>query len=308
VAVTSPAQAGVAIDDNDAMGTRRWRALAAGVALSALVGCGGAGGDSAEPTDDVVRLQPGNRPLRFRLDTAVSDETLRFTVETLTWAHTDLGDSGPLTVHVYSDEEHFVTAYTADFAISIADAREELANGQTAFASPGGHIWIYLGNYEQAPEDVRREALFHEYNHTLQEWQAEVRFQSQDRAERSFVPRWMVEGCAQYLAIKAGARRGFVDEELERDVVLDRAADTGEPLGALETAGQAGFIGGSEAAYTVGGLGCERLATTRGEDAVAHRFWLAMATHRDWKKAFADAYGTTPAEFYRDFEAYRTTL
>ena len=280
----------------------------AGVALSALVACGGGGGDSAEPTDDVVRLQPGNRPLRFRLDTAVADETLRFTVETLRWAHADLGDSGPLTVHVYSDEEHFITAYTADFAISIAEARDELANGQTAFASPGGHIWIYLGNYEQAPEDVRREALFHEYNHTLQEWQAEVRFQSQDVKERSFIPRWMVEGCAQYLAVKGGARRGFVDEKLEREVVLYRAADSGEPLAALETAGQAGFAGGTGAAYTVGWLGCERLATTRGEDAVAHGFWLAMAKHRDWKKAFADAFGTTPADFYRDFEAYRATL
>jgi hypothetical protein len=291
------------------MGRRRWRRLVAGVALSVLVACGGGGdGESAEPTDDVVRLQPGNRPLRFRLDTAVSDETLRFTVETLTWAHADLGDSGPLTVHIYSDEEHFITAYTADFGISIADARQELVNGQTAFASPGGHIWIYLGNYEQAPEDVRREALFHEYNHTLQEWQAEVRFQSPDPDERSFVPRWMVEGCAQYLAIKAGARRGFVDEEVERDVVLYRAADTGEPLAALETAGQAGFAGGTGAAYPVGWLGCERLATTKGEDAVAHRFWLAMAKHRDWMKAFADAFAVTPADFYRDFEVYRATL
>lgn len=289
-------------------GKRRWRRLVAGAALGILVACGGGGGDSAEPTDDVVRLQPGDRPLRFRLDTAVSDETLRFTVETLTWAHVDLGDSDPLTVHIYSDEEHFVTAYTADFGISIADAREELANGQTAFASPGGHIWIYLGNYEQVPKNVGREALFHEYNHTLQEWQAEVRFQSQDPAERSFVPRWMVEGCAQYLAVKAGARRGFVDEELERDVVLYRAAGTDERLAALETAGQAGFAGGTGAAYTVGWLGCERLATTRGEDAVAHRFWLAMAQHRDWTKAFADTFGRTPADFYRDFEVYRATL
>jgi hypothetical protein len=280
----------------------------AGVALSALVACGGSGGDSAEPTDDVVRLQPGDRPLRFRLDTAVSDETLRFTVETLTWAHADLGDSGPLTVHVYSDEEHFVTAYTGDFAISIAEAREQLANGQTAFASPGGHIWIYLGNYEQTPEDMRREALFHEYNHTLQGWQAEVRFQSEERDERSFIPRWMVEGCAEYLAVKAGARRGFVDEKLERDIVLYRAADSGERLDALETAGQPGFVGGTGGAYTVGWLGCERLALTRGEDAVGHRFWLAMAKRRDWKAAFADAFGTTPAEFYRDFEAYRATL
>ena len=290
-------------------GARRWRRLVAGVALCALAACGGGGGGGIEErADDVVRLQPGDRPVRFRLDTAVSEETLRFTIETLTWAHTDLGDSGPLTVHVYSDEEHFVIAYTGEFAISPDEAREELAGGQTVFESPGGHIWIYLENYEQAPEDVRREALYHEYVHTLQEWQAELRFQSEEPAERSFVPRWLVEGCAEYLAVRAGARRGFVDEALERKYVLSEAARSAEPLAAFETRGQAEFIGGQGEAYTVGWLGCERLAATHGEEAVAHRFWLSMAKLRDWQKAFADAFGDTPAAFYRDFEAYRATL
>ena len=290
--------------------TGRWRRLVAAVTLSAMAACGGGGGgDSAEPTDDVVRLQPGDRPVRFRLDTAVSDETLRFTVETLAWAHSDLGDSGPLTVHVYSDEERFVTAYTAEFAISIEEARLELAGGQTAFATSGGHIWIYLGNYEQAPEEVRRATLFHEYFHTLQAWEAQVRFQSEAPGERSFIPRWLVEGCAEYLAVKAGARRGFVDEKFEREYVVGEAALTDEPLAAFETRGRADFVRGTGGeAYTVGWLGCERLATTRGEDAVAHRFWSSMATHRDWQRAFADAFRATPAEFYRDFETYRATL
>ena len=151
--------------------------------------------------------------------------------------------------------------------------------------------------------------MFHEYFHTLQDWQAEVRFQSESPQERSFVPRWLVEGCAEYVAIKAGARRGFVDEMLEREYVLGEAALIDEPLAAFETRGKADFIGGvGGEAYTVGWLGCERLATTRNEDAVSHRFWLSMAKLRDWQKAFAEAFDATPAEFYRDFEAYRATL
>jgi len=41
-------------------------------------------------------------------------------------------------------------------------------------------------------------------------------------------------------------------------------------------------------AYTAGWLGCEWLA----------RFWLAMATLRDWKKAFAEAFGVALEAFY----------
>ena len=283
--------------------------LALLVATSVLAGCGGGGGGRApEQADDVSRLQPGDRPVRFRLDTAVSEEVKRFTVETLEWAHADMGDSGPLTVHVYSDAEHFVAAYTNEFSITPLEARQQLAAGQTVFASPGGHIWIYLTNYERAPEDIRRHALFHEYAHTLQGWQAEIRFQSSEPDERSFVPRWLVEGCAEYLAVQAGARRGFVDEREERDLVLSRAKESAEPLEAFESRGQAGFLGGEGEAYTLGWLGCEQLARRGGEDLVAHRFWLSMAKLRDWQKAFADAFGLPPTEFYRDFETYRATL
>jgi hypothetical protein len=291
----------------------RWRSIVAVLTLAALAACGsgsGRGADAGIDGDDVVRLQPGDRPVRFRLDTAVSEDMRRFVVETLEWAHHDLGDSGPLTVHVYSDAEHFVVAYTSEFAITADEARDELSGGQTAFASPGGHIWIYLTNFEDVPEDVRREALFHEYVHTLQEWQAEVRFQSSAPEERSFVPRWLVEGCAEYLAVRAGTARGFSDLAAERSWVVDEAKGSDEPLEAFETRGEAEFLGGHGEAYTLGWLGCERLAvTTRGgHDGVTYGFWLAMARDRDWHKAFAEAFGTTVGDFYSDFARFRSTL
>src|SRR4051794_6385572 len=74
---------------------RRWSAVFVALMLVAGAGCGGGGGDSSldEPAEDVARLQPGDRPVRFRLDTDVPDDVQRFVVETLGWAHTDLGDS-----------------------------------------------------------------------------------------------------------------------------------------------------------------------------------------------------------------------
>ena len=291
---------------------RRWRVVAAACAFLAVAGCAGASdsGGLDEPAEDVARLQPGDRPVRFRLDTEVSAEAQRFIVETLGWAHVDLGDSGPLTVHVYSDEEHFVTAYTNDFGITAADARRQMAAGETAFASPGGHIWIYLTNFNEGPDINRRMALFHEYAHSAQMWQADIRFQSKAPQERSFVPRWMVEGCAEYLAVTAAGRRRILDDGRQRTSVVARAKRSAEPLEAIETGGEASFLGGDGQgeAYTLGWLGCERLSQLKGEDAVTHGFWLSFAKQREWKAAFTEAFGVTPAVFYKDFEAWRATL
>jgi len=293
----------------DGMGAmRRWRVLLAAFVLIALAACGGGGNAAVELDDDVARLQPGDRPVRFRLDTEVPEELQKFVVETLGWVHADLGDSGPLTIHVYSDEERFVTAYTGEFGISSADARRQMAAGETAFTSPGGHIWVYLTNFEDRPVLGRRIALFHEYAHTLQHWQAEVAFQSTVPAERSFIPRWLIEGCAEYLAVRTGVRRRLVDGAGARAVIVERAKASDEPLEAVETAGEASFLGGTGNAYTLGWLACERLAAAKGEDAVAHGFWLAFAKQREWHAAFADAFGLTPAAFYADFATFRTTL
>lgn len=282
------------------------------VLATTMSGCGGGGGADRSLDGlggDVARLQPGDRPVRFRLDTAVSPEVTGFTVETLGWAHTDLGDSGPLTVHVYSNQDHFVAAFTGEFGISTDEARRQLEAGQLAFATPGGHVWLYLPNYDEATEDVRRHVLFHEYVHTLQVWLAEVRFQSEEPDERSFVPRWLVEGCAEYLAVQAGAKRGFIDADRQRANTVSRARLAGGvPLAALETAGEAGFLGGSGDAYTLGWLGCERLATAHGQQAVTRDFWVALAAKRDWQQAFVDAFGVTPATFYAGFDAFRASL
>lgn len=289
--------------------TRTWRAIAGACALTLLAGCsGGGGGKPPDEAEDVARIQPGDRPVRFRLDTAVGDDIQRFILETLGWVHADLGDSGPLTIHVYSDEEHFVTAYTGEYGISAADARRQMAAGQTAFASPGGHIWIYLTNFQKRNEASRRVALFHEYTHTLQQWQADIRFQSVAPEERSFVPRWLVEGCAEYLAVKATGRRRLVDEERGRASILAQAKTSTASLESLETGGEASFRGGTGDAYTVGWLGCERLTLLRGEDGVAHGFWLSYAKLREWHAAFTEAFGETPATFYEDFGTFRATL
>ena len=291
--------------------------LALFVALVAVFAgaCGGGGGGdplAGGPAPDDIRLQPGDRPVRFRLDTAVADETKAFLVESLAWAHTDLGDSGPLTIHVYSNADPFVEAYVSDLGISRQVARQELDNGEFAFESPGGHIWIFLPNFDIDPPDERRLTLFHEYFHTVQNWLGVLRLQSEQPLDQSFVPRWLMEGCAEYLAVHAGAARKLVDEAKRRSFVVEDANDVAGRLSDLETGGGADFAnavnGGPGEAYSLGYLGCERLSQTRGPDSVLRAFWADRATSRDWVKAFTEAFGMSPAAFYADFEAYRATL
>jgi hypothetical protein len=277
----------------------------------ALAACGGGGGGddplAGGPPPEDIRLQPGDRPVRFRLDTAVSEEDKAFIVEALGWAHADLGDSGPLTVHVYSNEDHMVEAVWSEGGGSRQETRQELADGQFAFATDGGHIWIYLPNFDQDPVD-RRWTIYHEYFHTVQTWLAELRFQSERPEERSFVPLWLVEGCAEYLAVSAATARGIGEEAPFRMLMVRLSEAGGEPLASLETEGGASVTGGTGAAYDVGYLGCERLATTRGRESVQRGFWASLARHRDWNKAFNEAFATTPLAFYADFESWRATL
>jgi hypothetical protein len=325
---------------------RRWRAWVALCAFAAMLGCGASPGDplddplalppgvtvttaapapprsataaapsttvapatSVATADAEARLQPGDRPVVFRPESQVPADVQRFVIETLDWVHADAGDSGPLTIHAYSDEESYVAAQLSELRLPPEEGHRRVAAGESAYTAEGGNIWLYLPNLQKRSELNQRMALIHEYEHTLQFWQAQLRLQSSASTGPFFVPRWMVEGCADYLAVRVGGRRRLLDERRARDSVVTRAKATGEPLESSETGGKASVLGGDGEAYTLGWLGCERLAQRSGEDAVAHGFWLSLAKRWDWRASFAEVFGETPAAFYAEFAEFRATL
>jgi hypothetical protein len=238
----------------------------------------------------------------------VPADVQRFVIETLGWIHADAGDSGPLTIHAYSDEESYVAAQLSELRLPAEEGRRRVAAGESAYTAPGGNIWLYLPNFQKRSELNQRMGLIHEYEHTLQFWQAQLRFQSSAPAAAYFVPRWMVEGCADYLAVGFGGRRRLLDEGRARDSVVTRARATDEPLDSTETGGKSSVLGGEGEAYTLGWLACERLAQRSGDDAVAHGFWLSLAKLRDWRASFAEVFGETAADFYAEFAEFRATL
>lgn len=309
---------------------RRWASGVASV-LAVATACGGSTGQVDDPmalptttvmagaatatpastaaiSTSVPRLQPGDRPLVFVKDDRVSETIQAFIVETLRWAHRDLGDSGPLTVQVFSDEASYSTAYAAAMRVTLDEARQRVAAGVKASAVSSGNIWLYLPNFLKGPDAFRRLALFHEYIHTLQFWHSRSNLASGARRGPPFVPRWIMEGCAEYLTVTATAMTRFVNQSAVRDRNIASTRDSVQSLEALETGGAAFSLGGDGQAYTVGWVGCERLANGSSEEAVASGFWLSLAKLQDWQAAFTDAFGMTPAAFYADFAAWRATL
>ena len=57
----------------------------------------------------------------------------------------------------------------------------------------------------------------------------------------------------------------------------------------------------------MGFLASEYLVNTKGLDALARMVWTEQRT-KDWRAAFASAFGESVDQFYANFEVYRRTL
>src|SRR5206468_3652659 len=121
------------------------------------------------------------------------------------YARADLGDTGPLIVHVYGTPDAFVSAHDVR---SQEQARKDIDGGGYAFAGQGA-IWIYAPTYAKGPTNARRLTLLHEYFHTVQ---ASL---SGPRGARA--PLWLVEGSARYFEVRTGADRGYTYFDKERE-------------------------------------------------------------------------------------------
>jgi hypothetical protein len=270
-----------------------------------LAGCGQSSPTSSPPDPEVSSpaatgtqerpLPAPGSPAVFRFDSSVTPGILDSIEETLRYARADLGDAGPLVVHVYGTTDAFVGAHDVR---AQEQARKDVEGGGYAFAGDGT-IWIYAPTYARKQTNTRRLTLLHEYFHTVQASLAGPR--------GARAPLWLVEGSARYFEVRAGADRGYTyfDKEKQSEAVTLKTLG---PLSSYETAGGATSRGGHGEAYTAGFVASDFLVQAKGVDALKRDFWTLLASTPDWHAAFASAFGMSVDDFYASFEANRPRL
>lgn len=232
-------------------------------------------------------------PITVSYDDGMPGDIILSIEEMLPLARQDLGDSGPLVVHVYATVDAFVAAHApADRrrAQQYADA------GIGASASPGA-IWFYGPNYAPSSDRSRRMVIFHEYFHTVQ-------FTLSNR-QTAKAPTWLLEGTARYVEVRLGSRHGYVDFDRVRLSEIGRSRDLG-PLQTFETRAPVTAPGAS-GPYALGFVAADYLVNKVGLDAVERLVWTELRI-KDWRAAFAAAFGEPVEQFYASFEDYRRSL
>jgi hypothetical protein len=153
---------------------------------------------------------------------------------------------------------------------------------------------------------TRRKIIMHEVFHLLQ---FELRWLGGPPGSITG-PHWLIEGSAEYVGWLGVAAQGHVTLDTARGCMLKEVADFAERqppglanLSAYETAQS--FGGGP--VYPLAMLGADQLAGTTNVGAFLS-YGNAMAGGTNAATAFADAFGTTTAEFYAQFPSYKAGL
>lgn len=233
-------------------------------------------------------------PIVVSYDDGMPADAIASIEETLPVARQDMGDSGALVVHVYATVDAFVAAHPQ---AERRRAQEDVDAGLSASATSGA-IWFYGPNYVPRDDRTRRMIVLHEYFHSVQ--------YSLSNRQSTKGPLWLREGTARYFEYRFGSEHGYgnFDQLRRSEIARSRSLD---PLQTYENRGQATFRGGGGEAYNLGFLAADYLVNTKGLDTVARTVWTELRT-KDWRAAFATAFGEPVDQFYANFEAYRRSL
>jgi hypothetical protein len=242
---------------------------------------------------------------------------LAFISDSLPLVRSDFGDSGPLTLHIYSNENDFVGAWTGLHPSEDANRiRQQIINGLD-HAPTYQNWWIYSPNFVKPGPPYR--GMYHEYFHILQKAGMQREF---------FIPQglpwWVAEGSAEYFGVQGPSDRGLVDGGAIRRQYLRDLRRITEPIGAFETQGGSSIAsaGSSGNAYTVGFFASEYLVEKYGVDRWMRDYWEALRgsgptvgqplgrqqNSTEWSTAFQRVFGLSVAQFYAEFEEHRSTL
>lgn len=162
-----------------------------------------------------------------------------------------------------------------------------------------GNIQIFLASDCWAPltEVQRQSVLVHEAFHSLQH---------QFLSDAYALPRWLMEGSAEYASFDVLNDWGLIDLATSRAALIAGAAEVSTPLKKM-----ADLKGWSKAdpygrQYNLGALAVERLVKGKGWKPVA-LFLRDIQTSEvsDWRRSFEKVFGRTIQDFYKEFARTR---
>jgi hypothetical protein len=190
---------------------------------------------------------------------------------------------------------HSVDARKPTVAVFIHSTNGEMTrpNEIAEVRTQSIHVFVGTKGWRDATAIQRRQAMFHEWVHVLQQLEASA----------IAGPVWLTEGTAEWAAWDAMARLGFVERRDIRafEVQAARSIDPDRKLRRLE--GQAFYERDREGRnYALAYLAVDLLHPRRGWRTII-RFYASFQD--GWEKAFADAFGVSLTRFYRKFERSR---
>ena len=243
---------------------------------------------SPSPTADpaTCRTPLADYRIRVRSTGDVSDQDERVVSSALDLARQHFD------VRVPECEPGVVTASVLD------RTNDGFAAGTFVHDAPDFRIEVYAGGaaWDETPRGQVPIIMLHEWYHVLQYsflGCAAPRCHVQVRP----IPAWLSEGSAEYAAAQAAQDERLLFYSFIRRYELARAAQVDTPLERIDRAA-------TGADYGLGFAAVELLVRDEGSRSL-ETFWEEAGSTGRWESAFPDAFGTSPARFYRDFAAYR---
>ena len=215
----------------------------------------------------------------------------------------ELQDLDLATVYVYHNPDALAEAYARVMAISLDDARRRLAAVTWLAEADFDLIFVFSNRLSEGghPPVTAISNAAHELSHVYQFRLGDVENPDPEGRILSRGPTWLIEGVAEFHAIRSLAKGGVISYEQRRKDFVHTALGVASPLSGLET--RAGVIA-NPGAYEYGAMAAELLAAEAGEEAMI-AYWTLLGPETPWQEAFQTAFGMTVDGFYVLFEDHR---
>jgi hypothetical protein len=183
--------------------------------------------------------------------------------------------------------------------VSVLDRENErFAAGTFVSDVPQFEIEVYAGGsaWDRTPRSQLPLTMLHEWYHVVQ-FSLLGCDTPRCRPQIRPIPGWLIEGGAEYAAARAAQDERLIFYSFIRRSELLRAAEVDTPLDRMRETR-------TSADYGLAFAAVELLVRDAGPRSLLD-FWSQAGSSGRWEREFSDAFGITPARFYRAFAAYR---